>query len=238
MVALPLTLTSLLLASKVRGPSSPETPPRAVKHLILNVDDIEKIQESGRPFEADLPREFIDQVLVADPPTEFHANGEAHVSARLTKMGRKVLVQATYTVPLVGQCKRCLKPLTLDEPIDMTLTYVPQDGAEAKKKQNAIADDEKSKKKRKRAHDFEPEASFELETVDEEGYTGKQIDLTPAMREQILLSIPPSPVCREDCKGLCAICGKDLNEGACDCDRTVVDPRWEALKAVQLDKKE
>ncbi len=226
-----------------------------MKHLQINVDDIDRVGgtlEPGTPFVADLPREFIDHVLLADPPTEFHANGAASVSARLTKMGRKVLVQARFLVPLLGQCKRCLQPIPLDEPIEMTLTYVPQDGAEAKKReaqaaaqafQQARAPDEgavNKKKRQKRPHESpdKAEASFELETLDEEGYTGKQIDLTPAMREQILLSIPPSPVCREDCKGLCPSCGKDLNDGACGCDRTVVDPRWEALKGLQLEKKE
>jgi len=216
-----------------------------VKHLQINVDDIDRVGgtlEPGAPFVADLPREFIDQVLLSDPPTEFHANGEASVTARLTKMGRKVLVQARFSVPLVGQCKRCLKPIPLVEPIEMTVTYVPLDGAEAKKRAEAQAvnDGAAKDKRKKRRHDSPDaaEASFQLETVDEEGYTGKQIDLTPAMREQILLSIPPSPLCSEDCKGLCPSCGKDLNEGACGCDRTVVDPRWQALKGLQLEKKE
>ena len=77
---------------------------------------------------------------------------------------------------------------------------------------------------------------FDPETVDEEGYSGKEIDLQPAVREQILLSVPPPPLCREDCKGLCPQCGKDLNEGECGCDRTVLDPRWAALKGIQLKK--
>jgi uncharacterized protein len=58
------------------------------------------------------------------------------------------------------------------------------------------------------------------------------------VREQVLLQIPPSPLCAEQCQGLCPKCGKDLNEGDCGCDRTVVDPRWAALKGIQLQKKE
>jgi uncharacterized protein len=45
------------------------------------------------------------------------------------------------------------------------------------------------------------------------------------------LSLPSSPVCRPDCKGLCPHCGQDLNEGSCDCHTEAVDPRWAALKA-------
>jgi uncharacterized protein len=40
-------------------------------------------------------------------------------------------------------------------------------------------------------------------------------------------------VCREDCKGLCAQCGKNLSEGACSCAEVVEDPRWDALKDIR-----
>ena len=44
--------------------------------------------------------------------------------------------------------------------------------------------------------------------------------------------------CREDCKGLCPICGKDLNDGDCGCDRTIRDPRFESLRALFNDDEE
>ncbi len=46
----------------------------------------------------------------------------------------------------------------------------------------------------------------------------------------ILLELPYKSLCREDCKGLCSSCGKDLNEGPCDCKPDTVDPRLEVLK--------
>lgn len=45
-------------------------------------------------------------------------------------------------------------------------------------------------------------------------------------------------VCREDCKGLCPVCGKDLNKGDCDCDTTYRDPRFESLRALFNDDEE
>jgi len=59
-----------------------------------------------------------------------------------------------------------------------------------------------------------------------------QLDLRPVVREQWLLNVPSYAVCREDCKGLCATCGKDLNEGPCDCPESR-DSRWDALRKVQ-----
>lgn len=58
------------------------------------------------------------------------------------------------------------------------------------------------------------------------------IDLTLPLREQILLAQPIKPVCRPECKGLCSTCGKNLNEGPCDCDDESIDPRLAALKAL------
>jgi len=190
-----------------------------VDDLILNVDALE---EANQPFEADLPREFLDGVLRADPPTEFQAGGASHLRGSATKMGRKVLVQTKFRVPLTGQCKRCLKPLQLDEPVELIRTYVPGDQVRGPAEHRSGVS----------------EGSFDPGLVDEDAYQGKEIDLTPAVREQILLYIPSSPLCREECLGLCPRCGKDLNEGDCGCDRAVLDPRWAALKGIQLEKKE
>ena len=187
--------------------------------LILNVD---ALAEANQPFEADLPREFLDAVLRADPPTEFHAGGASHIRGAATKMGRKVLVRTRFQVPLTGQCKRCLKPIQLDEAVELTRTYVPEDRAHAPAEHKSA----------------EPEGSFDPALLDEDTYAGKEIDLAPAVREQILLHIPPPPLCRDDCLGLCPRCGKDLNDGECGCDRAVIDPRWAALKGIRLEKKE
>lgn len=57
------------------------------------------------------------------------------------------------------------------------------------------------------------------------------LDLGEVMRQDLLLSLPPSPVCRPDCRGLCPICGQDRNEVRCDCEPEASDPRWAGLKA-------
>ncbi len=56
------------------------------------------------------------------------------------------------------------------------------------------------------------------------------LDLTEPLREQALLDLPMRPLCRPDCRGLCIECGKDLNEGACDCVEETIDPRLARLK--------
>lgn len=59
-----------------------------------------------------------------------------------------------------------------------------------------------------------------------------QLDLGDAIREALILAEPEYALCRDDCRGLCPDCGKDLNEGPCDC-RPAADPRWAALDALK-----
>jgi uncharacterized protein len=64
---------------------------------------------------------------------------------------------------------------------------------------------------------------------------GDQIDLVPAVREAILLELPDDVLCRDDCAGICPMCGADRNQVTCDCDTTVRDERWAALADLELD---
>jgi uncharacterized protein len=66
---------------------------------------------------------------------------------------------------------------------------------------------------------------------EEEAYKvdGLEIDIEPMLRDAVVLALPLTPVCSEGCKGLCARCGQNLNEGGCACRDDDMDPRWAAL---------
>ena len=61
-------------------------------------------------------------------------------------------------------------------------------------------------------------------------YDSDVVDITAPLRESLLLAEPISALCKDDCRGLCPVCGNDLNDGDCGCDRCSVDPRLAALK--------
>ncbi len=63
----------------------------------------------------------------------------------------------------------------------------------------------------------------------------RELDLRPAIRENWLLIVPAYAQCREGCKGLCATCGQNFNEGACDCAPSKTDRRWDALLPLRSD---
>jgi uncharacterized protein len=79
---------------------------------------------------------------------------------------------------------------------------------------------------------FTTESSSDDATVYELERGATECDLRPAVREELLLAVPEYPVCREDCRGLCARCGTNLNDGPCSCGPEP-DPRWAALRALQ-----
>ncbi|MDQ3662637.1 MAG: DUF177 domain-containing protein [Actinomycetota bacterium] len=75
------------------------------------------------------------------------------------------------------------------------------------------------------AHELADEA-YEL--------SGTDIDLEPVFRDVLTLALPLNPLCDAGCKGLCAYCGKDLNEGACSCRLESPDPRWAPLEELKV----
>jgi uncharacterized protein len=69
----------------------------------------------------------------------------------------------------------------------------------------------------------EPGAAF---VVTDDG----NLDLAPLIREEAIVSVPQTALCRPDCAGLCPTCGANLNEGPCDCNKDPIDPRFAALQ--------
>jgi uncharacterized protein len=113
-------------------------------------------------------------------------------------------------------CDRCLRPFhyPIRQSFDICMLPVPPDLQE---------------------HDLE----LEQEQLNENYYVEPAISLKQLVREQIILNLPLKLVCRDECAGLCSQCGADLNEAACDCDRSDRDPRWSVLLELKkkMDKK-
>jgi uncharacterized protein len=183
--------------------------------------NIDEIKEGGLRRSWDLGREQLDEVLAGDR-AGYKARAVAHVEASFEKLERRVRIDGRTRAELTAACGRCLTPVSVDVPVEFEVTLVPAD---------EYADEGPEK------DDGEHGAvggSFAPEEAEEDTYTGKVVDLDPIVREQILLALPGYPVCNEGCKGLCSVCGTNLNERDCGCDRHVPDPRWAGLKNVKL----
>jgi uncharacterized protein len=79
---------------------------------------------------------------------------------------------------------------------------------------------------------------YQVEQLDEDAYliVDGQLDLVPLVRETALIELDLERQCRDDCAGLCPVCGVDRNETTCECDTTVRDDRWAALEGFVPDE--
>jgi len=84
------------------------------------------------------------------------------------------------------------------------------------------------------------EIAHEEEVAIDEGeseigfYEGGGVALEDILRERVLLALPMQRICSEDCRGICPVCGKNRNDGACDCQPDAKDDRWGALRKLRI----
>lgn len=88
---------------------------------------------------------------------------------------------------------------------------------------------------RPRPAELPAETELDEEAVGIVFFDGAEIDLSDQMRQDVLLALPMKPVCDESCKGLCPICGGNLNEVQCDCSSIVIDSPFSTLRGLRLE---
>ena len=122
----------------------------------------------------------------------------------LTHTNRSILVQGTLTATATGYCNRCLEPV--DFPISFTMEdeYLPSiditSGARLPETQDAFIINE-----------------------------NHVLNLEDAFNQYIVTATPMKVLCRDDCAGLCSICGRNQNHDSCSCLSTIKDHRWSKL---------
>lgn len=85
----------------------------------------------------------------------------------------------------------------------------------------------------------DPECADVTEELDEANYIdGYSFDVEQLIYNELLVGWPTKILCSEDCKGICNVCGQNLNEGACDCEDTGLDPRMSVIRDVFKNFKE
>jgi uncharacterized protein len=127
------------------------------------------------------------------------------LEARLVREGDKVTISGEIEATAEFDCDRCLAAIKSPIRQRFELTYVPPIGSSDER---VLGDEDLS-------------IGF---------YRDDTIDVDDVVREQILLALPMTKLCTEDCRGLCPECGTNLNEASCECGRKQIDPRWAALK--------
>jgi uncharacterized protein len=124
------------------------------------------------------------------------------------RQGRRIRLAGSLRAALNVACVRCLDPTHMPVGRDFDLFFESRDDLQ-----------------------FEKNAEIELDEPDTRTafITGTELNIGDVITEQVLLSLPMKPLCREDCKGLCLECGQDLNIESCDCTVPAVNPAFDEL---------
>ena len=195
---------------------------------------IEEIQESGLEVKEAIKAEVLSGALTESEGFALVSSTELKASFR--KVSGRVHVHGSFSATVTSPCKRCLKDVTVPVPVEFSLRMVPEGPARRDEDEDELP--HRGRRARSTKHDDEEAkeaGTFELDEVDAEPFDGKTIDLDPIVREQVLLALPVSVVCREDCRGLCSKCGQDLNEKDCGhAGVKEVDVRLAKLKDIKL----
>ena len=150
----------------------------------------------------------VDEEVATSSSTTERVKGEL----RLLRTDKGIWASATLTCEKPSVCSRCLSPFLLPLKLSIEEEYIS-------------------------TVDVNTGEQLKMAGVDEDVFIIDEqhiLDLQEAVRQYEVASMPIKPLCREDCVGLCPVCGVNLNEGHCDCKSETQDPRWEALLKLQV----
>jgi uncharacterized protein len=155
----------------------------------------------------------IEQVYRAD---QFEADEDSRVVEPVSlafdifKDKQQFRLAGRVKTTLELRCSRCLEPFTAPVDQEFDLRYHPHT-----------------------VNTGEGEREIEMDDLTTAFYGNDEIDLGHLMHEQFVLSLPMKPLCGDGCKGLCSICGANLNTMTCDCKPVWEDPRLAALRELR-----
>jgi uncharacterized protein len=134
------------------------------------------------------------------------AGADVSLDLRFQAVSEGVLVTGSAVAPLSGECARCLDPLTSTIGVSFQELYR-----------------------------YLPDPGEDENDVEERFLDGDLLDLEPAFRDAVVLALPLSPLCSEDCAGLCVECGAKLADAGPDHGHgDKVDPRWGLLAKLEI----
>lgn len=158
----------------------------------------------------------IDPEVFADLKDEYTVSGVTTVKGTVRRdKGTAVVLDVTVTSTLEMPCSRCLEPFAVPVDAHVETRFVPV-GDLAK----VTAETVKS---------GEIEDDVEDQDLGLAEYQDESIDLGHVVREQFVLALPMKPLCQDECRGLCPVCGVNRNRETCECKQEWIDPRLAAL---------
>ncbi len=175
---------------------------------------VDKITDISSAYTLSLPADELNcQLSQSQEESIGIFVGAALIEYTLARIDRRLLLDGELSADLSLQCARCLTPLTEQVKDSFSLAL------------NIIAEEVR----------VEEEIELSEDLINSISVVAGEVDLSPVLLEQVLLSLPMHSLCREDCSGLCPTCGVDLNKKECTCEARPFNNRFGKLKGLKLD---
>jgi|TARA_B100000586_G_scaffold265855_1_gene238122 uncharacterized protein len=167
--------------------------------------DLQDIQEARQR----VCRTFPGTAFSSQAEGQYGVSDTVTIDLDVRKDGRKFRLVGAFEAQLELGCCRCLEAFSWPVSVDVDLLYLP-------------------------ASDGMGERDVQIEESDLSTafYHDEQIDLVQLVDEQFQLTLPMKPLCRRDCRGLCAVCGGNRNATECKCVEIWEDPRLDVLRSL------
>lgn len=159
----------------------------------------------------------LDPADFASAADDFRVSSPLSLAGEVRKDGEKVRLTGRLSGSLECACSRCLESFAVPVQVDLDLLFLPVGRAG------------RSRSGQPRA-DLEEGDALADEDLGVGYFRDDVLDLSEIAREQLYLALPMKPLCRDDCRGLCPVCGINRNREVCSCRTEWVDPRLEPLK--------
>jgi uncharacterized protein len=147
--------------------------------------------------------------LLAQPVADYKLPPHLTVDVTYYRAGNDLFFQGRVDGDVKGTCSRCLEEYTFPLALEFAFVFAPHS-------------------------ERNPEPDLEEDDADLSFYEGDEVDLSPLLRDQILLALPTRPICSESCAGLCPQCGANHNVTSCDCHTEEGDPRLAILRKLKV----
>ncbi len=158
----------------------------------------------------DIPEEGLHLKYKENPEqlsVSGYVNKDIEIDAHIIKNADDIFINGSIEAELTMECSRCLKVFTVTINPNFSVNYMP-------------------------ALEGFDEEELELNKADMEigFYKGGTFELDDLIKEQIVLSVPMQPLCSLSCKGICPVCGQNLNVKGCNCGQENIKPQFAVLK--------
>lgn len=173
--------------------------------LKININDI---PPEGLDIPISLTPEEAEAKIRNHSGAETALNGPLTGKLAINATGKRILARGSISAKIRTACARCLEDFDHQVSENIFVVYIPRSD-----------------------RPFEEES--ESEDPSQEYYSGEEIDLWPVIYEHLMLSLPIQTVCRDDCQGICPVCGLNRNTNPCRCRTDSGHPGLAGLQAIK-----